>query len=262
MQHSDGPGLNFIDTPAFYLAAIPAILLTGISKGGLAGAFSGLSVPLLALAISPVQAAGVMLPILIFMDLFGLTQFWRKADFKVLATMLGGGLIGTLVGWATFRALDENLVRITVGLIAVVYPLSRWMLPAAPKPTRPGLARGSFWTSIGGYTSFVAHAGGPPALVYLMPLRLDKAALVATNGVFFTYLNLLKLPPYAMLGQINLTNLGTALILSPLVPIGIKLGMWLQGRFTNEQFYRIGQTCIFLTGSKLLFDGLQNLSIP
>ena len=92
-----------------------------------------------------------------------------------------------------------------------------------------------------------------------MPLRLDHAALVATNGVFFAHLNPIKLPPYAMLGQINLTKLGTAQILSPLVPIGIKLGMCLQGKFTNRQFYRIGQISIFLTGSKLLFNGLRNL---
>lgn len=154
--------------------------------------------------------------------------------------------------------LDENFVRVIVGLIAVVVPLSRWLLPAARKPAQSSLVRGSCWTSIGGYTSFVAHAGGPPILVYLMPLRLKKAVLVATNGVFFAYLNLIKLPLYAMLGQINLTNLGTALILCPLVPIGIKLGIWLQGKFTNEQFYRIGQICVFLTGSKLLFDGLRN----
>lgn len=253
--------MTLIDNPLFYLLAIPAILLNGVSKGGFAGAFSGLSVPLLALAISPVQAAGIMLPILIMMDLFGLTQFWRKADRRVLATMLAGGLVGTAVGWATFSALDENLVRVIVGLIAVIYPLSRWLMPTAPKPAPASPVRGTFWTGIAGYTSFVAHAGAPPTFVYLMPQRLDKAIFVATIGVFFAYLNLIKLPAYAMLGQLNLTNLGTALLLSPLVPLGIRLGMWLQGKFTNEQFYRIGQTCIFATGAKLLFDGLRTLSI-
>lgn len=251
--------MGIVDNPWFYCVAIPAVLLTGISKGGFAGAFSGLAVPLLSLAISPVQAAGIMLPVLIFTDLFGFSQFWKRADFRVLSTMIGGGLAGTLIGWATFRLLDDNYVRILVGLIAVIYPLSRWLLPINPKPAAPGAVRGSLWTSISGYTSFVAHAGGPPVLVYLMSLRLDRAVLSATNGVFFTFLNLIKLPPFAMLGQLNLSNLGTALVLAPLVPVGVRLGFWLQGKFTNEQFYRLGQGCIFLTGMKLLYDGASHL---
>jgi uncharacterized membrane protein YfcA len=253
--------LEFIDNPWFYAAAIPAIILTGVSKSGFAGAFSGLAVPLLSLSIAPVQAAGVMLPILVLTDFVGLAQFWRRANFGVLATMLAGGLLGTAIGWATFRALDDNVVRVLVGLIAVTFPLSRWLLPVSPRPAAPGAARGSFWTTISGYTSFIAHAGGPPVMVYLMPLRMDRAVFAATSAVFFAFLNLLKLPPYAMLGQLSLVNLGTALVLAPLVPAGVKLGMWLQGKFTNEQFYRLGQACIFLTGIKLLDDGFSNLGV-
>jgi uncharacterized protein len=245
-----------IDNPAFYSAAIPAVLLTGISKGGFAGAFGGLALPLMALAISPVQAAGILLPILILTDLFGLTRFWRLADRRVLATMAAGGVFGTLVGWAAFRSFDEHLVRVLVGAIAVAFPLSRWVLPRAPTPARPANLPGAAWSSVAGYTSFVAHAGGPPALVYLMPLRLDKAVMAATSGTFFAFLNFIKLPPYAMLGQLGGANLGTALVLAPLVPVGVKLGFVLQRHFTNEQFYRLGQTCIFLTGWKLLYDGL------
>jgi uncharacterized membrane protein YfcA len=253
--------LQFIDNPWFYAVAIPAVLLTGVSKGGFAGAFSGLAVPMLALVISPVQAAGVMLPVLLLTDLFGLTQFWRRANFAVIATMVAGGLVGTAVGWATFRALDDNVVRVLVGLIAVIYPLSRWILPVSPEPAVPSAVRGNFWSTVGGYTSFIAHAGGPPLMVYLMPLRMDRAIFAATNGVFFAFLNIIKLPPYAMLGQLNAVNLGTAALLIPLIPIGVKVGMWLQGKFTNEQFYRFGQTCIFITGSRLLYDGLRNLGV-
>jgi uncharacterized membrane protein YfcA len=248
--------LTLIDNPDFYFAAVPAVVLTGISKGGFAGAFGGLALPLMALAISPVQAAGILLPILILTDLFGLTRFWRLADRRVLGTMVAGGGIGTLVGWATFRSFDEHFVRVIVGLIAVAFPLSRWLLPAASRAARPARLPGTAWSTVAGYTSFVAHAGGPPAMVYVMPLRLDKAVMAATSGTFFAFLNFIKLPPYVFLGQLSAVNLGTALVLAPLVPVGVKLGFVLQGRFTNEQFYLLGQTCIFLTGWKLLYDGL------
>ena len=246
-----------VDSLPFYLVAVPAILLTGISKGGFASAFSGIAVPLMALTIAPAQAAGIMLPVLILMDMFGLTQFWRRFDRAILMTMIPGALIGTAVGWITFHAFDENLVRVLIGAIAVLYPLSRWLRPSrAATPAAPSVAKGTFWSAISGYTSFVAHTGGPPVMLYMMPMKLDRAVFASTTGVFFTFANLIKLPPYALLGQLNFTNLGTALLLAPLAPLGVKLGVWLQGKVNNEQFYRIGQTCIFLTGSRLLYDGL------
>jgi hypothetical protein len=249
-----------IADPWFYAVAIPAVLLQGIAKGGFAGTLSGVSVPFLALAISPVQAAAIMLPILIAMDLFGLTQFWRAFDRRLLASMLPGAALGTFLGWALSASLDDHWVRILVGLIAVGFPLSRLIMPrpAGPPPAIDAW-KGSAWTAVGGVTSFIAHTGSPPVMVYLLPLQRDRRTVTATVAVLFAFMNFAKLPGYAALGQLSATNLMSAALLLPLAPLGVWLGVRLQRRIDDAQFYLIGQVFLVLTGVKLLWDGGRGL---
>ena len=247
-----------ITDPAFYVIATFAVLLTGISKGGFAGAFGGMAVPLLSLTIAPQQAAGIMLPVLLAMDVFGLIAFVKNCNRKVLMTLLPGGVVGTALGTVTFGALDANVVRVVIGMIAVAFPLMIWFKVGAKRPaSRPSHAKGFVAASTAGYTSFVAHAGSPPALIYLMPLQMEKHNLVATHAVFFAFLNFIKIPSYFALGQLSVANLSTALILCLIAPIGIRIGIWLQGRVSTEMVYRVGRIGLFCTGCKLIFDGLR-----
>ena len=258
-----------IEDPWFYLFASLAVLLTGISKGGFAGTFGGLGVPLMSLAISPVQAAGIMLPILLAMDAYGLRVFWRHFDRAAIATMLLGGLLGTLLGFFAFGKLNEHGVRILIGLIAVGFPMlnqtRNWLArrsarEIAAAPLSHG--KGGFWCTLAGFTSFVAHSGGAPYQVYTVPLKLDKLVYTATAAVFFAYINAIKIPCYAVLGQFSGQNLLTALVLCPLVPVGIHVGLWLQKKVKSDaQFYAIGQSLLFCTGCKLLWDGARGLGI-
>ena len=123
-----------ITDPAFYVIATFAVLLTGISKGGFAGAFGGMAVPLLSLTIAPQQAAGIMLPVLLAMDVFGLIAFVKNCNRKVLMTLLPGGVVGTALGTVTFGALDANVVRVVIGMIAVAFPLMIWFKVGAKRP--------------------------------------------------------------------------------------------------------------------------------
>ena len=249
-----------IADPVFYVLAAVGVLLTGISKGGFAGAFGGLAVALMCLRIAPQQAAAIMLPVLLAMDVYGLIAFVRKVDHKVLLTLLPGGIAGTVLGTVTFGALDVNLVRIVVGVIAVSFPLMVWFRIGANRPrAQTSHVKGFFCGAGAGYTSFVAHVGAAPALLYLMPLKLDKHRLIATNAVFFAILNFIKIPPYFALGQFSFANLSTALVLCLLAPAGVKLGIWLQGRVSTETVYRVGRAGLFMTGCKLLFDGTRAL---
>lgn len=243
--------------PLFYAVAIPAVLLTGISKGGFGSALGGIGVPLMALAISPVRAAAILLPVLCFMDLVGVSVFYGKWDKENLKIMIPGALLGIAIGTLTFGMLTENAIRILVGCIAVAFPLNAWFgFGARQQPAGRSAIKGTFWSGVSGLTSFLAHAGGPPAMVYMLPQRLDKTTYVATISVFFMFVNAVKLVPYAWLGQFSAANLSTSLVLAPLVPLGVWLGLWLQNRINTVWFYRISQACLLATGLQLIYQGV------
>jgi uncharacterized membrane protein YfcA len=255
--------VEFIADPLFYAIAVPAVLIVGISKGGVAGGLGSVSGPMIAMVISPIQAAAIMLPILCLMALFG-----RYADRGVwhrrnLVLMLPGALAGIVLGTLTFRYLSDDGVRLIVGFVAIGFVLYRWLgqyvlRRAADHRTEPGPA-GLFWACLSGFTSFVAHAGGPPIHVYLLPQRIDKTLYVGTLVVFFTAVNYTKLVPYGLLGQLSAGNLGTALILSPLAPLGIWMGVRFHKLLSESLFYTLCFVFLSLTGVKLIWDGLSGM---
>lgn len=252
------------DFPAgFYPVAIVAILITGISKSGFGGGAGGVAVPLMSIFIAPPEAAGIMLPILCAMDLFGVHAYRGKASWAHLRILLPGALAGITLGALAFGALPVNAVRLLLGLIAVTFALNRWFRLSERLAARlaresgpPGAAAGVFWGSLSGFTSTLAHAGGPPFSIWMLPQRLDKTILVATSVVFFLVVNYTKLVPYAMLGQLNTDNLAASLLFAPLAPIGIWLGLWLHKRMTDRVFYAISYALLFATGLKLVWDAL------
>jgi uncharacterized membrane protein YfcA len=245
-----------ITDPIFYAVAIPAVLLTGISKGGFGSALGGIGVPLMALAISPLHAAAILLPVLCFMDLVGFRVYYRKWDSANLRIMIPGAVVGIAIGTLTFGMLSDDAIRILIGGIAVAFTLNGWLgLGARQQAAGRSAIKGTFWSGVSGLTSFLAHAGGPPAMIYMLPQRLAKTTYVATISVFFMFVNAIKLVPYAWLGQFSAANLGTSLVLAPLVPLGVWLGLWLQNRVNTIWFYRISQACLLATGLQLIYQG-------
>jgi uncharacterized membrane protein YfcA len=252
--------VSIITDPFFWALAVPAFLLSGISKGGFASGAGNVAVPLMALAIPAPQAAGIALPVLCAMDISGLRAWWGKWSARELRTILPGGLAGIALGTAVFGLMSDAAVKLMVGTIALAF-LARSLWQArpgrtAPPPAAPGRLRGGVWGAVSGLTSTIAHAGGPPLAVYLYPLRLDRAALAATTVVFFGVMNYVKLVPYALLGQLSAQNLLTSLLLLPLAPIGVRMGVWLAARMSDRAFYRVIYVLLALTGSKLVWDGL------
>jgi uncharacterized membrane protein YfcA len=244
---------------AFYPVAIVAILLTGMVKGGFGTGAGGLAVPLMSIFVAPPEAAGIMLPILCAMDLFGVHAYRGRWSREHLRTLLPGALAGIGAGALAFGALSVNAVRLLIGLIAVTFALNsyfRLTARIASRLARPGRAAGAFWGAASGFTSTLAHAGGPPFAVYMLPQRLDKTLLVGTSAVFFLAVNYVKLVPYAILGQLNAANLTTSLVFAPLAPLGIWLGVWLHRRVSEEKFYNVSYALLLLTGVKLVWDAL------
>ncbi|MDH4189368.1 MAG: sulfite exporter TauE/SafE family protein [Betaproteobacteria bacterium] len=249
-----------ITDPIFYLLAVPVVLLTGISKTGIPGLFGGMAVPLLALAISPTQAAAVMLPVLCVIDLFGLRAFRGVYDRRNLPIMLCGLLIGVLIGALIFGLVRQDLLRLAIGSIAIVFALNNILGWTRNRPpSQPSWPRGVFWSALSGCTSYLAHAGAAPMMAYLLPQRLDRRVYVGTTVWFFFASNYAKILPYALLGQLDTTNLATGLVLLPLIPLGVKLGVMIQGRLNDQVFYRISYWALLGIGIKLIYDGMAHL---
>ncbi|BFM18444.1 sulfite exporter TauE/SafE family protein [Maricurvus nonylphenolicus] len=245
-----------ITDPFFYLCAIPAILIFGMAKGGFGGGIAVIAVPLMSLAVPPFQAAAILLPILVVMDFTAVWSFrghWSRRNLKLA---LPGAIAGITLGAFTFHYLSEAAVRILVGLIVVVFCLDYWLRNKASEKREPDALRGTFWGSIAGFTSFGIHQGGPPISIFFLPQQMDKKLLMGTFAVFFTVVNLVKLIPYAWLGQFDTTNLMTSLVLIPIAPIGVRLGYYLLHKIDEQMVYRICYFFLFVVGLKLLWDGV------
>lgn len=228
--------------------------LTGVSKGGFAGGFGTLSVPLMALAIGPVEAAGLLLPLLLVMDAFTVKAWWGHHDRTEVRRVLPGLAIGVVIGTLLIGRLDEDGVRLLLGVISLLFAAYMLLKPAAGRPlsTRWALPAG-----VGcGFTSFLAHAGAPPLNLYLVPRRLSKEAFIATSAILFAAVNLMKLPPYLWLGEINLTSAGASLLLVPVAWAGVRSGLWLQHRVSERLFYRLVILAMAIVGVQLLLRAL------
>jgi uncharacterized membrane protein YfcA len=251
-----------IHDPWFYVVAVPAVTMFGISKGGFGAGFGVVAVPLVALVMSPIQAAAILLPILCLMDLFAIWAYWGRWVWPELRLLVPASLIGIGIGTLLFGYMSPAIIRLILGFIAIVFTLNHWFHLTTKgnleRPVYPPLI-GTIAAATAGFTSFIAHAGGPPLDMYLLRRRLDRTAFVGTTVIFFAIVNYVKLVPYAWLGQLDFGNLSTSLVLAPLAPIGIGLGVWLHKRVSDRIFFQVVYTMLFFVGLKLVYDGVVGL---
>jgi uncharacterized protein len=244
----------------FWTFAIIATLLVGASKGGLPGV-GVLGVPVLAQVTSPVVAAGLLLPLLIVSDWYGIWMYRKNFNLRLIKLMVATGCIGLLVGWAMAHVTNDAVVKLIVGIIGLFYFVdailkrNREVVPASES-----IPRATFWGSIAGFTSFVAHAGGPPYQMYVLPLKLDKMTYAGTTTIVFAIINFLKLPPYFILGQINLVSLEICAWLAPVSLLGAFVGYRLTTTLSEKLFFRLVEAALVLLSVKLLYDGISALT--
>lgn len=234
-----------------------AVVLTGISKSGFAGAIGGITVPLMSLVLNPALAAALLLPILIIADVLSLRQWWGQHSMRHLKLLLPAALLGIVLGYLSFGWLDEAGLRLILGIITLLFALNMLLKLVNQSRLTSPLA-GRVLGALSGFTSFVAHAGGPPLNMYLLPQQLAKSQYLATAVVFFAVVNLLKLPPYLLLGQLNTTLFGYAVLSLPLVWLGVKLGIMLQHKFSEKAFYHLISISMLLLGLRLVYQALSN----
>ena len=244
----------------FYILAAIASFMVGASKGGLP-LIGILAVPIMSLVISPVVAAGLLLPIYIVSDMYGLWIYREEFDVRNIAIIVPAAAIGIGVGWATAKFTNEDMVKILVGMIGLAYCVDALLKAKRNLPPKSAdVPRGAFWGTLTGFTSFVSHSGAPPYQMYVLPQRLDKMIYAGTTTIIFAIINLLKLPPYWFLGQVNATSLHQALYLAPVAIIGAYAGYRLTKIIPQGPFFRLVEAALFLVSIKLIYDGVVGLN--
>jgi uncharacterized membrane protein YfcA len=246
-----------ITDPYFYAVTIPAVLLLGVSKSGFGAGFGSLAVPMMALAVTVPDAAAILMPVLLVMDILGMAAFRKDFDMKLLRFLLPWGLVGIAIGALLFKVLDSHTVAGMVGAFTLLFLAQRLLFPPTLDSPHPPKWLGAILTATSGFTSFIAHAGGPPISAYVIPMRLSPVKYTATMAFFFFVINLSKWIPYAWLGLLDTRNMATSLVLLPIAPIGVWIGVRLARRINQVLFYRFLYTGMALTGIKLIWDAVK-----
>lgn len=247
--------MELLHNPAFLVAAIIAVGIAGLSKGGFAGA-GIVATPILALAIPPVEAAAVMLPILLVQDAYSLWTYRGTIDRRNVLILLPAAVVGIAAGYFLAAYLSEFVISAVIGIIATVFAVrSLFFAKAELAPAkRANVPAGLFWGFVTGFTSMILHAGGPPFQIYVQPQKLERDLFIGTSTLFFAAVNWIKVPPYLMLGELNLDILKVSLVLAPLALISTYLGVKLVRRFSTESFYKIINVLLLLVGLKMMWS--------
>jgi uncharacterized protein len=244
----------------YWVLAGLAALFVGSSKGGLP-LIGLLAVPLMSLSISPVVAAGLLLPIYIVSDMYGLWIYRKSYDMRNIKILVLAAAIGIAIGWATASITSEDMVKILVGVIGLAYCADAVLKARRNLPPKPAdLPRGLFWGTIAGFTSFVSHAGAPPYQMYVLPQRLEKMVYAGTTTIIFAIVNLMKLPPYWILGQVNIGSLKVCAVLAPISIAGAYLGFRLTKVMPEKIFFRVVEVALFLVSVTLIYEGFAGLT--
>jgi uncharacterized membrane protein YfcA len=249
--------VTIITDPIFYAIAIPAVVMLGLSKGGFAGV-GQVATPMLALYMAPLEAAAILLPIVIVQDAAALWVYRKEWSGRIVAIMMPGAIAGVALAGLVAAHVSNDAVRVFIGTFTISYVLWVWIGPAkiAQEAGSPAVASGVFWGALSGFTSTIAQAGAPAYTVYVLALRLSKMMFVGTTAYFFAGVNYMKIVPYLALGRFSAKGFSTSLVLLPLAVLTNLLGFWLIRITPQETFYRIMYALMFVISLELLREGL------
>jgi len=248
--------VTIITDPLFYALAIPAVVALGLSKGGFAGV-GQMATPLVALAMPPLEAAAIMLPIMIVQDATAVWVYRREYNARILKIMIPGALAGIAIAGLLASYISDAAVRIFIGATTILFVLYSWIGPKklAEETKSASVPAGVFWGAVSGFTSTICQAGGPPYQMYVLSQNLPKMVFVGTTAIMFATLNWVKVIPYAALGQFSATGLMTSLALLPLAVVTNQLGFWLVRRTPQHVFYQVTLVLMLLISIELTREG-------
>lgn len=242
------------DDPLFYAVAIIAIMLVGLAKGGFSG-MGAASMPLLVLVMDPIKAAAMLLPILLLQDVVGVWSFRKSFDRTILAWMVPGAAIGIFLGWYLASAVNADWVKGAVGAISLLFGIERLATyygrhfrVGGPMPEWIG----SLWGVVAGFTSHIAHAGGPPFQAWTLGRGMSPTVYAGTAAIFFAIINWMKVPAYWQLGQFDRETISLALLFAPVAVASTFAGVFFVRRVSPARFQLIVSGLMILLGSELI----------
>ncbi len=243
----------------FILIAAFSAFIAGVAKGGFGGGAAFVATVILALVVPPAAALGIMLPLLMVADLATLRPFWKQWDLEAAKAMIYGGVPGVLLGVALYRVANADALRVLIGAISlafVAFQLARNRGWISPPRRQMGKGMGLFAGLVAGFTSFVSHAGGPPAAIYLLSRGIDKTTYQATTVLTFWAINAMKAVPYAFLGVFTADTFKANLIMVGPILLGCWVGVYAHRALPDRIFFLITYVLLVGAGGKLIFDGL------
>jgi uncharacterized protein len=250
----------------FYAVGLLTIFATALSKGAFGGGLP-IIVPMLALVVDPITAAIISAPLLVLMDLLALRIFGLgNASWPDLRALLPGLIFGLLIGWALFEFVDHRIVTLAIAIVTLLFALHFFLrnhmqarlaaVEARPPSAAFGLAAGMF----SGFSTFIAHAGGPPIMIYLLRRGMAKGLFAGTMIMFFLIANVIKLIPFGFLMADQPRTILMALVLAPAVPLGVFIGKIIHDRLDQQAIYFWSHMLLLLVGGKMMFDAIRAFS--
>jgi uncharacterized membrane protein YfcA len=241
----------------FFICAIASVVVVGISKSGFGAGLGVLSLPIMASQSTLNEALAILLPLLIVIDLVGIRRFLKNADWRILKLILPAAFVGMLLGTIFFTVITPKALTLFVGIFIMLFLIQMLVTSHFDlREAQPYPWLGRLMGLISGFTSFVAHNGGPPITIFMLREKLLPMVYTSTLGIFFAFINFGKLGPYAYLDLLNFKQLATSVILLPCVPVGVYLGFYLAEKISMKWYYRIVQFFLLVASVKLIADGL------
>lgn len=236
------------------LVAVVAFLI-GLSKGGLGGTAGALATPLLALVLPADEVIGLILPILMLADIFAVALHWGHWNRKLVLLLIPGALVGVVIGTVLITNAPTDTLRTLLGIIVLIFALykifEKRILRSLEYKSRDwhGVVAGT----ITGFSSALAHTGGPPVSIYLLMQEVTPSVFIATSALFFFILNWIKVPFYFYADLFDFETLKQIAWLLPLVPIGVVTGRWMARRFDRSTFESIIVVLLLINALLLIF---------
>lgn len=266
--------------PAAYVAAaVVAVMLVAVSKGGFGSGLGMLSVPVMMLVAPATSVLPMMLPVLIACDILAIREYPKFYSREAIVRLAPGAVAGLLIGWGLLwwlsqpgneglRARNEAYLRLGIGALCVIFValwgVTQWLRrhEGERPPWRPTWLGGTVAGVPSGVTTMLAHAAGPVFTMYLLPQGLDRRSFVGTTVRYFFVFNLLKIPLFLTIPGAARLSWGvfkSELWMLALAPLGVWAGRWLNDRLSQRWFNWFLYFFLTLAGGQLIWNGARAL---